>query len=108
MDAIEFVKMRRKMFSILGENPKCSLFNIWTPAEDVVKEVEEWTAAHPTKTKQSVFLEQYPNAALDGYGILSVSPCDIDSTLYDYSNCDVDDCSNCRYNFWTQGVENEV
>lgn len=105
MDAVEFVKARRRMFSIFGENPKCSLFNMWTSAEDVVKEVEEWAAAHPTKTRQSVFLKQYPNAALDGYGILAVSPCDIDSTHYDYTNCDADDCSNCRRNFWSQEVE---
>lgn len=32
--------------------------------------VEDWSAAHPRKTRQSVFLEHYPDASLDDYGVL--------------------------------------
>ena len=65
MDAVKFVEERRRMFAVTGKNPKHSLFNMSTCAEDVVKEVEEWSAAHPRKTRQSVFLEQYPETASD-------------------------------------------
>lgn len=59
MDAVRFVIERRRMFAVTGENPKHSMFNMGTPAEEVVREVEEWATAHPRKTRQSEFLEQY-------------------------------------------------
>lgn len=51
MDAVKFVEERRRMFTVTGANPKYSLFNLSTRAEDVVKEVEAWAAAHPRKTR---------------------------------------------------------
>ena len=70
MDAVKFVEERRRMFAVsAGEY---SLFDMNTRAEDVVKEVEEWSAAHPRKTRQSVFLEQYPEAQIDDNDVLSV------------------------------------
>ena len=56
MDAVEFVKQLRRMdksvirkYSVFDDSP-----------EDVVAEVEEWAKKNPVKTRQSVFLEQYP------------------------------------------------
>lgn len=45
MDAVRFVIERRRMFAVTGENPKHSMFNMGTPAEEVVREVEEWATA---------------------------------------------------------------
>lgn len=49
MDAVRFVIERRRMFAVTGENPKHSMFNMGTPAEEVVREVEEWATAHPRR-----------------------------------------------------------
>lgn len=107
MDAVKFVEERRRMFAVTGENPKYSLFNMSTCAEDVVKEVEEWSAAHPRKTRQSVFLEHYPEAALDEYGVLRFCPSDISAAHRDSVGCGhpVLRCTDCRRKFWMQEVE---
>ena len=108
MDAVKFVEERRRMFAVTGENPKYSLFNMTTRAEDVVKEVEEWSAAHPRKTRQSAFLEHYPEATLDVYGVLRLCPNDISAA---YRRVDGEcknsgqRCSDCRREFWMQEVE---
>ena len=108
MDAVKFVEERRRMFAVTGENPKYSLFNMNTCAEDVVKEVEEWAAAHPRKTRQSVFLEQYPEAQIDNNDVLNVCPTVISPShrrdggrcLYIHKKC-----ADCRREFWMQEVE---
>lgn len=102
MDAVKFVEERRRMFAVTGENPKYSLFNMSTCAEDVVKEVEEWSVAHPRKTRQSVFLEQWPEAMRDREDMVSVCPQYLDRKLKcrrDYG------CGECRRDFWMQEVE---
>lgn len=109
MDAVKFVEERRRMFAVTGENPKYSLFNMTTCAEDVVKEVEEWSAAHPRKTRQSVFLEHYPDAPRDRDNLLTACPKCLDAnvscidkncTVKKFKRCDV-----CRREFWMQEVE---
>lgn len=106
MDAVKFIEERRRMFVVTGENSKYSLFNMNTPAQDVVKEVEEWSAAHPRKTRQSVFLEQYPEAEIDKCGRLMVCPKRISADCRNkYGNCTNRLCSDCRREFWMQEVE---
>lgn len=107
MDAVKFVEERRRMFAVTGENPKYSLFNISTCAEDVVKEVEEWSVAHPRKTRQSAFLEHYPEARLDEYGVLRFCPSDISAAHRDSGGCGYPEqrCTDCRRKFWMQEVE---
>lgn len=110
MDAVKFVEERRRMFAVTGENPKYSLFNMNTCAEDVVKEVEEWSAAHPRKTRQSVFLKHYPNAPRDNDNLLTACPKYLDANV----SCVIDKnatvkklkrCDACRREFWMQEVE---
>lgn len=106
MDAVKFVEERRRMFAVTGENPKYSLFNMNTCAEDVVKEVEEWSAAHPRKTRQSVFLKQYPNAVLDKDGVLRICPYSVGGDTPEKYKCIcLTDCGACRQEFWMQEVE---
>nr|DAJ09739.1 MAG TPA: hypothetical protein [Caudoviricetes sp.] len=108
MDAVKFVEERRRMFAVTGENPKYSLFNMNTCAEDVVKEVEEWSAAHPRKTRQSVFLEQYPEARIGDNGVLHVDPCSISASHRNASGSCATmkrECADCRREFWMQEVE---
>lgn len=111
MDAIEFVKQLRRM------NEKGVLKNRYIypcvgretdPPEEVVAEVEQWSKEHPLKTRQSVFLERYPEAKIDNTGVLDVCP-----TLIVYSHrTDEGECIDinrkcfvCRREFWMQEVE---
>ena len=108
MNAVKFVEERRRMFAVTGENSKYSLFNMSTRAEDVVKEVEEWAAAHPRKTRQSVFLEQYPDTIIDSYGVLGFCPTSISAAHRDSNGACKDPerlCRECRKGFWSQEVE---
>ena len=107
MDAVKFVEERRRMCNVTGKSPKYSLYNMSTCAEDVVKEVEEWSAAHPCKTRQSAFLEHYPEARLDEYGVLRFCPSDISAAHRDSGGCGYPEqmCTDCRRKFWMQEVE---
>ena len=104
MDAVKFVEERRRMFAVTGENPKYSLFNMNTCAEDVVKEVEEWSAAHPRKTRQSVFLEHYPKADVLNNGVISLCPKLIEG-YNPNAGCYDTDCYDCKTEYWMQEVE---
>lgn len=88
MDAIKFIKERDRMCKSYydAEKGRCSdgcpahdvqcsdLDDLSTDAEELVTLVEEWSAAHPRKTRQSVFLEQWPQADIDNTGLLILCP----------------------------------
>nr|DAU24479.1 MAG TPA: hypothetical protein [Caudoviricetes sp.] len=102
MDAVKFIEEHRRMYKVTGKHLPTLAEGIL--AEDVVKEIEEWSAAHPRKTRQSVFLEQYPEAMIDREDMLSVCPQYIDR----HRKCrrgKGGDCGDCRREFWMQEVE---
>lgn len=106
MDAVKFIEERRRMYRTTGKH--APTLAEWIPAEDVVKEVEEWSAAHPRKTRQSVFLEQYPEAIVGDDGVLRVCPSPIfpsDRSVYNGCERPNSTCSDCRREFWMQEVE---
>ena len=78
MDAVKFVEERRRMYTLGCIKKGINDYN--TKAEDVVAEVEAWSALHPRKTRQSVFLEQYPEAEIDERGDLMLCPRRISDT----------------------------
>lgn len=107
MDAVKFIQERNRMCKSFGESCNgcparggncCSVFG-WK--EELVPIVEEWSAAHPRETRQSVFLEQWPNANVLG-GYLRICPRDLTG---DTSNCGKTMCSTCKQKFWGQEVE---
>lgn len=106
MDAVKFIEEHRRMYKVTGKHLPTLAEGI--PAEDVVKEVEEWSAAHPRKTRQSVFLEQYPEARIGNHGVLLVCPCPISAS---HRNADGGcatigrRCDDCRREFWMQEVK---
>lgn len=106
MDAVKFIEERRRMYRVTGKH--APTLAEWIPAEDVVKEVEAWSAAHPRKTRQSVFLEQWPEAELDTNGAVAICPTILSS---DYRSANKrckhpgTACSDCRREFWMQEVE---
>lgn len=108
MDAVKFIEEHRRMYKVTGKHLPTLAEGM--PAEDVVKEVKEWSAAHPRKTRQSVFLEHYPDAPRDKENLLTACPkclnasvsCVVDknATVKKLKRCDV-----CRRDFWMQEVE---
>lgn len=109
MDAVKFIEEHRRMFAVTGENSKYSLFNMSTPSEDIVKEVEEWSAAHPRKTRQSVFFEQWPEAELTKDGVISICPIAVSAAYRNKTGGCASPtrprCAVCRREFWMQEVE---
>lgn len=99
MDAVKFVKERRRMYTLGCIKKGINDYN--TKAEDVVAEVEQWSAAHPRKTRQSVFLKQYPNAVLDKDGVLRICPSFVVGDVSEKYRCLCStDCGACRREFW--------
>ena len=96
----------------LNKNKKyssCELFMMKEP-EKAVEIIEEWSAEHPIKTRQSEFLEQYPEVAKDEYGIINIPPCVIERSRFmkiGESTCNTPKklCGQCRYEYWNEEVE---
>ena len=61
----------------------------------------KWCEEHPTKTRQTEFLEMFPNAYIGGSGILNVNPCCLDKEV----KCNGGECSECRRIYWSEEVE---
>lgn len=109
MDALKFVKERNRMCKSFGgscdgcpanKNTCCNAFE-WQ--EELITIVDEWSKEHPHKTRQDLFLEQYPDVSLS-YGIINIKPCQIVRN-HTYGECCITDCPQCRKEFWTQEVK---
>lgn len=103
MDAVNFIKERDGMYEVERQAPSL-IYRHEKSAEEIVREVEEWSAAHPRKTRQSVFLEQWPNCLMDDDGAVGMCPRNFDKNYM----CDVKrsaGCADCRREFWMQEVE---
>lgn len=105
MDAVRFLEERKRMFKNGKPVPDLDV-DITYSSEKVVKIVEEWSAAHPRKTRQSVFLENFPNSRIDSRDVLRVCPAD----TYGKQVCPKNGedirilCCDCRRKFWGQEV----
>ena len=107
MDAVEFLDKVDRL-SKRGSTEEKMRYNDYRTAGDntrAVKFVERWTAAHPAKTRQSVFLEQFPNAPIyTNTHNVALDPCLVDTTLRGHCptgrGCDI-----CRRKFWLTEVE---
>lgn len=111
MDAIKFIKERQRMCRFYGhadncyqcpaKDCECSTLEYMADDNRVVDIVEKWSEEHPAKTRQSVFLERYPNARRDCQDILCICPAEI----FGDTVCQPLLCSECRRKFWIQEVE---
>ncbi len=104
MDAVNFIKERDRMYEVERQAPSL-IYRHEKSAEEIVREVEEWFAAHPRKTRQSVFLEQYPQADIDNTGLLILCPKRISADIRVTADCLRQGCTDCRREFWMQEVE---
>lgn len=117
MEALEFLSERKRMCNCYKDCCDCPLEaaictgSSTMPDEDykrIIAIVEQWSKEHPIKTRQSVFLEQWPDANLDAHGCVCVRPCYLSATHRNaYGKCaHMDrDCGDCRREFWMQEVE---
>ena len=117
MDAVKFVKTLGRMC-----NAECIRCEFWkrkssgesctswqkTHPEEAVAIVEQWAKEHPAKTRQSMFLEQYPEARLMQDGVLAICPIAISSAYRgEDGSCanPSEKCDDCRREFWLAEVE---
>lgn len=117
MDAVKFIEERNRMCKSFGDEcAGCPANDIiyWckfsiSVGDEAAKQVElleEWSAAHPRKTRQSVFLEQWPEAEIDKSGCLMLCPLTVSAEHRDrHGECTKLVCSGCRRKFWMQEVE---
>lgn len=54
------------------------------------------------KTRQSVFLEQWPDAEIRN-GVLNIRPCSVEKSMV----CCMA-CTKCYEDFWLQEIDNEL
>ena len=117
MDALEFLRERRRMCDSYRrcegcplEEGKCVVSDV-APDEDykrIIAAVDQWSKEHPRKTRQSVFLEQYPEAEIDANVVVGLCPMSISAAHRD-SNGECNNpeqmCRDCRREFWMKEVE---
>ena len=122
MDAVNFLKERARMCKanqtgeMTCENcaaykgvSQCYKLGEPKDPEKMVAIVEQWAAEHPAKTRQSVFLEQYPEAAISKDGAIAICPLAI-SAAYRHGNgacnkSNSDTCADCKRQFWSAEAE---
>nr|DAE45992.1 MAG TPA: hypothetical protein [Caudoviricetes sp.] len=121
MDAVKFIKERDRMcrfyhhawdcYQCPAKDCECSALEGMVDDDNIVTIVEKWSATHPPKTRQSLFLEQWPEAAVDENGVPEITPCSL-LKLYRKAEwlegkCGALEkgCSDCRREFWMQEVE---
>ena len=127
MDAREFFRERKRMHEYYvnkgstrcGKCPmgECIITTgtvggceklLWEYPEKVIEVVEQWSTEHPHKTRQSEFLKMFPTAMLDSDGILSISPCTIDSSIEGTEMCKkYQACADCRERYWLEEIRDD-
>lgn len=123
MDAVKFIEERKRMCESFGNRcTGCPAFNACKDgsccsvdlestldAMAQVAIVEEWSAAHPCKTRQSEFLKIYPDATIDSdTGTIIICPATLSNSHKDEDGvCNQRGvwCSDCQRKFWLQEVE---
>lgn len=118
MEALEFLKERKRLCNSYKNcdgcpfvKGLCAISDITSDEErkSVIATVEQWAKEHPRKTRQSVFLKQWPTAKIDESGCLDVCPYLVSATHRDEDGrCAImmqSKCYDCRREFWMQEVE---
>lgn len=113
MDALKFIEERNRMCNYYGggialsECAECpalqrKCLSVRSVTAEYITAVEQWSKEHPRKTRQDVFLEQWPNAKIYD-NVMTICPKVIDISF----SCRMDclDCYTCRKEFWMKDVE---
>lgn len=118
MDAVKFIEERDRMCDSAYDCADCPAWGkslgckvsrkSRCPASEQVEIVEKWSKEHPLKTRQSVFLEQWPDTQLDKKGNVSICPkqlCRGEEFNKLIAACRGTNCYECRRKFWGKVVE---
>lgn len=114
MDAVEFLDKVDRL-SKRGSIEEKMRYNDYRTSGDntwAVKFVEQWAAEHPAKTRQSVFLEQYPETKILEDGAIVICPLSVSAAYREKREKDgscaslrFGECDKCRKAFWLAEVE---
>lgn len=114
MDALKFIEERNRMCDYYKNGCEagcrdCPAFDIMCSSvqfvtSECIAVVEQWSKEHPRKTRQSKFLEQWPNCIMEDNTIVGICPRSIDKT-YACNLARPGGCRDCRREFWMQEVE---
>ena len=117
MDALEFLMERKRLCGSYRGCVGCPFGAADCVVRDMTSEntckrivaaVEQWSKEHPRKTRQSVFLERYPEAEIDANGVVGLCPMSISAAYRDSDGgCNSPEilCIDCRREFWMQEVK---
>ena len=116
MDAVEYVKQRKRMCDYYKHNncSKCPAFSCeecggLNGISTMVPIVEKWAKEHPVKTRQSEFLKQWPDAEIGDDGLPSIAPCQLYKDIEEKDEngicCKNCGCAECRRDFWLKEIE---
>ena len=116
MDAVEYVKQRRRMCDYYKHNncSKCPAFSCeecggLNGISTMVPIVEQWAKEHSVKTRQSEFLKKWPDAEIGDDGYPSVAPCQLYKDMEEKDEngvcCKNCGCGICRRDFWLKEIE---
>lgn len=118
MDAVKFLKEKKRMCDLhihaigcdfcplsmhsneTGERCRHHIFN---NPEKAVSVVEERSAEHPIKTRESEFLKMFPNARLNECGSIAICPRICDAS-FDFQECGYKNCPKCEKDYWSTEV----
>lgn len=117
MDTVKFIEERNRMcksfdagckgcpaFNVCEHELSCAVGQLSTlDATTQIAIVEEWSAAHPRKTRQDVVLERYPDIQIFKYFLFS--PQKVNRRYKPEKGCDCTECTDCCRGFWMQEVE---
>lgn len=104
MDAVEFLEQLKKRSKSNPDYYGEELNIAHIEPISLVRQVEQWAAEHPVKTRQSEFLKMFPGAAIDKMdGCLTLNPCNFYPKMRE--ECSGRRCSDCRREFWLVEVE---
>lgn len=119
MDAAKFIEERNKMCKSINPSgckgckafvePCCCAVSLGSnvDAKAQIAMVEEWSTANPRKTRQSMFLDQWPEAQVGDDGVLSICPSTISSSHRNkYGGCANYgvSCTVCCREFWMHEI----
>ena len=110
MDAIEFLRDFRRMCLSYDNCTGCELRNAeCSPMEEdcdhekVIRVVEEWTKAHPVKTRLSELVKIFPNYKKDEN--YSGIPRDCIKIFDQGQSCTFSSCFDCQKKFWLTPID---
>ena len=113
MEALEFLKEHKRLCNSYKNcdgcpfvKGLCAISDITSDEErkSVIATVEQWAKEHPRKTRQSVFLEQWPNCMMGNDGVVRMCPRSVDK-MHACNALLFAGCTDCRREFWMQEVE---